>query len=482
MTLPGTTVTEVDAPRRRVTPTGTATWFAVGITERGPTVPTLVRSMADFTNQFGGRVTYGILYDALSGFFGERGSLAYISRVVGPAAAPATHTFNDSGATPSIRVDAANPGDWANTQLTVQIVAGTGGGTFQILVFLNGTQVDSSGDLIDVNAAVAWGANSDWVRVTALGVNDPAVVAATALTGGTDDRTNIADTHWQAALDRFTKDLGPGQVSMPGRYSDVAHTALNTHGRDRNRWPLRDNDPNGSRSAIVTSAGVVRALGTDLARRGQGFDRWGVAPGVNGIGTRLIPYSAIQAGMVARNDATNPPGVPVAGDNATSEFLTDLSANGAAWTDTDREALADAGVNVVRNFDGVIQTYDNVTAVDQVLDEKWLDASTGRLAMSIAARGKAIGDRHMWRLIDGQSFELTDYRNDLGVMLTGMWLDRELYGATASDAFGVDVDDPVNTVETIAARKLNAVIAFKPSRGARTVSIEIGNTPLTEAL
>jgi hypothetical protein len=46
------------------------------------------------------------------GFFGERGSVAYVSRVVGPAATVATHTFNDALSAPSIRVDAANPGDW----------------------------------------------------------------------------------------------------------------------------------------------------------------------------------------------------------------------------------------------------------------------------------------------------------------------------------------------------------------------------------
>jgi hypothetical protein len=391
VTLPGTTVKESDAPRRRVTPTSTATWFAVGISERGPTVPTPVRSMSDVARLFGARVTYGVLYDALDGFFGERGGLAYISRVVGPAATVATHTFNDISAAPSVRVDAANPGDWG-ARLTVEIAAGTAAETFQIIVFLDGAEVDSSGDLADVTAAVGWGANSDWVRVTALGVNDPAVVAATALTGGTDDRASITDAHWQAALDRFTRDLGPGQVSMPGRYSTVAHGALNAHGQANNRWPLRDEDPNGSRSAIVTSSLAVRALGTDLARRGQTFDRWGVVTDTTGT-TRLIPYSAIHAGMVARSD-----------------------------------------------------------------------------------------DRHVFRLIDGQGFELSDFRNDLAGMLERKWLDREIYGLTAADASAVDVDPPVNTLDTIAQRKLRANIAFKPSRGARTVEIEIGNTPLTEAL
>jgi hypothetical protein len=185
--------------------------------------------------------------------------------------------------------------------------------------------------------------------------------------------------------------------------------------------------------------------------------------------------------MDARNDAANPVGTPVAGDNGTSLFLTDLAPNGAAWTDADLEALADAGVTVARNFNGVIQTYDNVTLVDQTLDEKWLDESTGRLAMAITALGGQIGDRHMWRLIDGQGFELTDFRNDLVAMLTRMWLDRRAVRPTAADAFTVNVDDPVNTTETIAARKLRAKIGFKPSRGARRVEIEIGNTPLTEA-
>jgi hypothetical protein len=480
VTLPGTTVTTADAPRRRVTPTNTATRFTVGLTERGPVVPTAVYSLADAAAKFGNRVTYGLIYDELSGFFGERGSVAYVSRVVGPAATVATHTFNDALSAPSIRVDAANPGDWG-ARLKTAVVAGSQAGYYVLVITLDDIEVDRSLDLLDVQAAVDWGAQSDWVRVTALGAADPAVIAATALTGGTDDRASITDAHWQTALDRFGKELGPGQVSMPGRYSVIAQTAVLTHCRDRNRRARLDADPLATRAALVTNAATLRALGVDLARRGTLYARWGVADGLTPGSTRLIPYSSIQAGMDARNDAANPVGTPVAGDNGQSLFLRDLAPNGATWTEADLEALADAGVTVARNFNGVIQTYDNVTLVNQTIDEKWLDESTGRLAMAITALGGQIGDRHMWKLIDGQGFEVSDFKTDLEAMLTRMWLDGELYGRTAADAFTVNIDDPVNTTESIAARKLRAKIGFKPSRGARRVEIEIGNTPLTEA-
>jgi hypothetical protein len=190
----------------------------------------------------------------------------------------------------------------------------------------------------------------------------------------------------------------------------------------------------------------------------------------------------VQAGIYARNDAAGIVGQAGAGDNGTSLSLTDLSANGAAWTDTDLAALADAGVTAPRNFGGVIQTYDDVTLVDQTLDNRWLEASTARLAMDLTAQGDAIGDRHMFRKIDGQGFELSDFKNDLVVMLRRRWQNRELYGLTAADAFAVNVDPPVNTIDSINKRKLRAQIAFKPSRTARQVEIELGNTELTEAL
>jgi hypothetical protein len=482
MTLPGTTTTTIQAPRRRVTPTATGTWFPVGLTERGPVVPTPVRSLAEAASLFGARVNYGVLYDSLDAFFSERGAVAYVSRVVGPAAVVATHTFNDATSAPSIRVDAASPGDWANTRLTVQVIAGVAAGTYVLVVAYDGAEVDRSPDLLDVQAAVDWSQFSDWIRVAALGATDPAVVAATPLTGGADDRASITDAHWQAALDRYTRDLGPGQVSMPGRYSVVARTALLTHARDRNRFALMDGDPAGSRSAIVSNAASLRALGTELARRGQTFARWGVLNGLIPNSTRPVPYSAVQAGIYARNDAAGIVGQAGAGDNGTSLSLTDLSANGAAWTDTDLAALADAGVTAPRNFGGVIQTYDDVTLVDQTLDNRWLEASTARLAMDLTAQGDAIGDRHMFRKIDGQGFELSDFKNDLVVMLRRRWQNRELYGLTAADAFAVNVDPPVNTIDSINKRKLRAQIAFKPSRTARQVEIELGNTELTEAL
>jgi hypothetical protein len=94
------------APDRR----RSATFFVVGQTERGGTwVPggtgltgaIELRSMQDYADRAGARVTYGAAYDALRCYFEEGGVHAYLARVVGAAATVGTHNLVDRAGAPS---------------------------------------------------------------------------------------------------------------------------------------------------------------------------------------------------------------------------------------------------------------------------------------------------------------------------------------------------------------------------------------------
>ncbi|GLW22925.1 hypothetical protein DI270_000520 [Microbispora triticiradicis] len=144
-----------------------ARYFVVGLAERGPAdraVP--VRSLAQFTDVFGDRVSYSYLYDDIRTHFEEGGVEAVVARVVGPAASVATVSLNDRAGSPlaTLTVNAANPGAWGvRVQVTIRDGAATG--THDLLVYFDGRLVESFLALGSPAAAVTATAQSAYIRV-----------------------------------------------------------------------------------------------------------------------------------------------------------------------------------------------------------------------------------------------------------------------------------------------------------------------------
>jgi hypothetical protein len=130
---PGVTITQRSTPSPRANPADTGVWSVVGITDAGPLAPsnspaftTLIQSMADFERLYGLRSTVNsLLYDELDLFFREGGSRAWVSRVVGPAAAVATKNLLDVGAGISLVATSIGPGSFYNT-VKIGVRAGDG--------------------------------------------------------------------------------------------------------------------------------------------------------------------------------------------------------------------------------------------------------------------------------------------------------------------------------------------------------------------
>src|SRR4051794_20545934 len=113
---PGVSVTSRSDPPSRGIVSDTGTWFVVGAAEKGPTNGCqVVRNMSEFGLYFGSRQPYSILYDSMETFFREGGARAVVARVVGPSAAVASKTLQDSTPANSLVVTAANPGVWGNS-------------------------------------------------------------------------------------------------------------------------------------------------------------------------------------------------------------------------------------------------------------------------------------------------------------------------------------------------------------------------------
>lgn len=482
MPRPGVTVKSRATAPPRTAPTSTGPWFVAGLTSKGPTDRAVqIKSMTDYTQVFGPRVTWGILYDALDAYFRKGGSEAWVSRVVGPAATVATVALPGAAAAPSLAADAIGAG--AST-LQAAVVAGDAPGSVRIQVFDTAVSaavpVDESYDLLDVPGAVAWASKSDYIRLRALGAVLPALIGPTALAGGNDDRAAITDAQRIAAFGLFLRGYGPGQVSYPGSTTAAIQSALLDHAQANNRFAFLDG-PDSSVAATVRAAATGLQAGEDPDGRitwGAIFDAWTVDPGVVRNTTRTIPPCASAAALVARGDNAGGPNVPAAG--ALGELTNTLALSQPEWSDADRESLMNAGVNTFRTLYGGIRLYGYRTLAPE--GSQWISLASARLRMAITAEAEAIGEQFMFAQIDGRGLKVAEFGGALTGMLSGYYARGSLFGDTPADAFSVDVGAAVNTPETLQANELHAVLTIKPSPFSEAVTIEIVKVPITESL
>lgn len=442
------------------------TWFVSGLAEKGPiNVAVEIRSLAQYVTNFGARVAYGALYDALDLFFKTGGSVAYVTRVVGPTPVTATVTIKD-GSVNTMVFNASSPGEWGN-ELSV-VTSHPTSETFKFVVKLGSTVVAESPTFSTQAEAVAWAATTAYLRIELLGHNNPEA-ATKSLATGADDRSNVTEPQWTNARKLFTKDLGPGQVSMPGRTTAEAQEGLLTHCESTNRIALLDGTDTATVGTLTSQATTLR--GQSTARYGGLFAPWVVIPGVSVGTTRTVPPCALVAGLMARNDGLGlNPNEPAAGDNGISSYAIGLSQVG--WTEAQRGELNEAGVNALRVLNGSVEVYGYRTLVNYIVDDTWQFLSNARLDAYIKATSAAVGERFVFRQI-GKKLPAEFGSAIEGEVLLPLFNQEALFGETQAEAFSVDIGEAVNTPTTIEEGKLKAIASIRMSGVAEVIEILI---------
>jgi hypothetical protein len=451
-----------------------------GLCDRGSTTrATLVQNLDQFNSLCGGRVTYSSLYDCVDVFFREGGNAVYIGRVVGPAAAIATHTFNDGGAVASLIVNANSPGLWGNG-IKVAIIAGQVSGYAVQVTDASANVLETSYDLATQADAIAWATQYSQYLTITLGssTNVPANVAAVSLAGGADDRANIVDAQWLTALNTFTPDLGPGQVLVPGRTTTAGTQQLTAHAAANNRVALVDLADTATLATLQSGAAAAAANGN--GQYAAAFTPWLVIPGITAGTVRTVPPSAAMAGLIARNDALSNPNTPAAGEQG--QFRTVINASQQNFTDANRQTLNNSGVNVIRNMLGGFRNYGYRSLANPVTLPSWLDFGNVRYLMSLVSRCQAVGERYVFSQIDGTGNTQADYGADLASLCQADWAAGQIFGDVPETAFNVDTGPSVNTPTVIANNELRANVSVRPSPMAELVTILIVNTPITQVV
>jgi len=469
MPRPGVTVDIVDEvyPGAAILDTGQA--FMAGVAAKGSTSSAAkIRSVGDYVKWYGDRSGGSLLYDAVSSFFDEGGSTVYVARAIGTGAVVATIAFGTQ-----MRADAASPGVWANG-IKVKHEAAPAGVTGTIVVIRDTANnvLDQSPPLTSASELISWSIGRPYVVFVATGgtptlpaLNNEVILAAGAAGAAP------GDTDYANALKLFTFDLGPGQVAMPGLTTLIRHQALMQHCIDNFRVCLIDLVDD------ATLAALAAAVGSLYAHKGSRYSlalgNWLVYPYTASGSSIVVPYSGVQAGIIARADRLGDPSVNAAGVNGISRRALGTT---YARTDADRNTLNELGVTLAKQVQGQLRTYGYRSAAGPN-EDNWRFFQEARVVMNIAHRCNAAMEEFVFNSIDGRGHLFAKIHGVLMGICSEFYLANALYGATPEDAFLVDVAGQ-NTVETIAEGEVHASVKVKTSKSAEWIEINLVKTPL----
>lgn len=468
MPRPGVEVLIVDGAPAGSAILNTGTAFMAGVSERGP-VGTAVKvtSLKSYRATFGERAGGSVLSDSVATYFSEGGGDLYVSRVSGDTAVAAS---GDLGT--SVSADAVSPGEWGN-KLKLELVAATAPLTgFVLVVSLDGKPVEKSSAVATPDALVGWASSrSEYVSLSALA--GPLAAGNVTLTGGADDPSaDPADV--AAALATFDSGFGPGQVLAPGFTDDATHEALCAHADLFRRVALLDAPDSADALDLANAAtALYEAPGVRMASL---WAPWAVYPAEVSPATVTVPYSAVEAGIIARVDRAGNPNAPAAGADGVARLAVGLA---QSYTDAERTALNEIGVDLAKVVYGDVRSYGYRTVAGPD-ESNWLWFGNSRTLMAVAWECEAVAETYVLKQIDGRRQIFSRLNKDLRGVCARYFDLGALYGETQEEAFSVDTSEAVNTIDTIKRGEIHAVVRARVSPAAEWVVIEIVKVPVEQ--
>lgn len=485
--MPGIVVnTTVRTGPSTVNQAPTATWFVVGLTERGPSDEAkLVTSLSEYETVYGNYVSYGQVHQQVQAFFEEGGAQVYVSRVVGASATAGTLALPNTASGTAVTLTAVGAGSWSGNMTATVTTLGSGK-VFKL--FLSGDLVYSSGEVATaqalVNKITASATASKYVTA-AIGTGSlQNLTSSNTFSAGNDEQGNIVDATWTDALDNFNYDLGPGAVSIPGYVTTgnitTIHTAILDHCYANRRMAILSTPESYTSSEAASHA---ESLGSeDYAEYGGLFWPW-----VKFTNEDQTTFTVSPEGFVAakRSVAHNQTGAwsAYAGAITESRYLTALN---DVVTRSTSDSLDESRANSLRVINGRIRVYgarslssdeDNfrflnaremlnhvVNEAEKTLEDLVFSPIDGRGALFTRVKGRLIALLEPIRIAGGlfEAFDSTGRRVDYG--------------------YSVRVDDAINPLSQLAGGLVKARVGIRVSSIGDQIQVEVTKSNLTAAV
>jgi phage tail sheath protein FI len=411
-------------------------------------------------------------------FFAEGGQQCWVTRVVGPAASLGTLTLNDKAGSPlpTLRVDAANFGAWS-ANLQVQVSAGLLTNTFRITVTLSGVIVEDYNNLATPAAAVSKFAQSKYVRVTDLGSataapnNIPAVLAATSLTAGADDRSSITSAMYYGALANFVPGLGDGAVSIPGQGAAV-HAGIIAHCVANNRIAILGTTRGASVSDLLATATSLNSEYAGL------FAPWvNISDGAGG--QRAVSPEGYVAACRARAVSQVGPWEVPAGLTGVAATLLSLD---QAFSASDGNTLDSGNVSAIRVINNTIRLYGWRSCSTDQTNYQFL--SIRDLLNRLVVGAESVLEDFVFQPVDGKGHLQTAIYSALVGMVDpisqagGLYALYSAAGKIIDPGDSIDTSSAVNSTSSLAGNQVKALLEVRPSPNAAMISLSIVKVPV----
>lgn len=521
---PGVYIEEIARGPRPIEGVPTNIAAFLGETERGPTYPRLVTSYNDYARLFGSTFddTKYMPY-AVSGFFENLGTTAYICRIVTRDASPAYHVFN------SYRVTALGPGPWGKRvfvkftdSTTKRYVVPAGGGAstpepigihMQLAYWedpsavpydpwnsqaipANAQPPDFQEDFDDIvlddptdanyytkRLGIGQNSNSSFVMfgLDAAAANPPQ--SPSGIGHILDQGGNPSNNSPTVADYNGNVDVNGNPITDPSQMTGLAALLLDEFRDVSLVYAPNTDGVSGVTSAIVThcenqkyrfavidaqqgqanAANITPRAVEDTSYAGYYYPWIWIADPFNGKSIK-VPPGGYMLGIMARTDDTR--GVFKAPANEIVEGALDLEYD---ISDAAQGVLNPAGVNVIRKFPTRgIRIWGARTLSSDTL---WKYVNVRRLFIFLE---RSIYEGTQWVV-----FEPNDERlwarvvDTIRLFLRQQWRQGALMGATEDDAFQIACDRSTMTQEDILNGRLICQVGIAPVRPAEFVIFQI---------
>lgn len=449
-------------------------YFVTAVTERGrTTAPVEVRSYRQLVDEYGPATAYTTAHDDLSVFFGEGGGVAYVARVVGPAATVGQINLTDGAGTPAnvVLVKANGAGAWSS-RVSVVVEVGSTSGSRTLIVKLDGVEVERFADTVSTTQIVSRLEASRYVRGTSLSATMPAAQTVT-LTAGADDRASITGAAHVAALGLFGDALGDGAVGCPGQPSSAVGVGVVAHCQANHRVGLLTAAAYASQSQAETAAAAVSS-----EHAGLFWPHVLISDGAGG--SRAVGPEGFVAAVRARAHTATGPARPPAGEIGAARTLVGTV---TPVDETVGNQVNAKRVSAIRQIGGRPRLYGWRSL--SVVDTDWYLLSHRDLINRLVVDAARRLEPYVFRPLTGLLY--AQVAAELKAMVvpfaaTGQLYPRQVDGEEADPGYAVDVGPTLNTPAVAAANELRATLAVRVAPAGEMIVLDIVKAPPTVTL
>jgi uncharacterized protein len=507
--------------------TGVATSIAafVGWANQGPTTPQLVLSWSDYKRTYGGLYQGAPLGYAVSHFFANGGSQAYIIRLTASDAATASTTLaSGSGGTrgggtslgtteaSGILISAANPGAWGNNygigiknqkdatgnptgRFGLQVVYEPGGAISAVVVEsfenLYFKSPDSQGrylaDIVNAQSNfITAGGGSLTAAPEDIAITASQILGATKATQGADGTMltpsvpGSPGAFENALLDPANGVGGVNQLAhvdifnllcVPGGLDPATISTLEAFCVKHRAFMIVDCAPTDTFSSLQKSNGPNSSITGTPGTNAAFYFPWIVAPDpLNQGGTGPFPPCGCVAGIYAATDGSRGVWKAPAG---TAASLTGIIGPTIVLNDADNGFLNPVAVNCIRSLSasGTVVWGARTLQGNDEIGSQWKYVPVRRLALYIE---ESLYRGTQWAVFEPNDEPLwASLRLNIGSFMQTLFRKGAFEGQTPQDAYFVKCDDETTSQADISLGIVNVLVGFAPLVPAEFVVIQI---------